>query len=112
MTLRPVSKTSIFGESSVNFGGSRWIDQRSVSAGGAGFSSTGSPMTFQMRPSVTSPTGTEIGCPVSMDVEPACEAVRGVHRHRAHAVVAEMLLHLGDQRRSPPVAAPESRARV
>ena len=70
ITFRPVSKTSIFGESSVNFGGSRWIDQRSVSSGGAGFSSTGSPMTFQMRPSVTSPTGTEIGCPVSWTSSP------------------------------------------
>ena len=60
ITLMPVSKTSIFGERSVNSGGSRWIDQRSTSFG-ASFSSTGSPITFQIRPSVCSPTGTEIG---------------------------------------------------
>jgi hypothetical protein len=61
----PVSKISTFGVSSLNAGGSRWIDQRSASAAGASFSSTGSPSTFQTRPSVTSPTGTEIGEPVS-----------------------------------------------
>ncbi len=33
-------------------------------------SSTGSPMTFRMRPSVASPTGTEIGAPVSITAWP------------------------------------------
>ena len=33
------------------------------------------------------------------DVEPAREPVRRVHRNRAHAIVAEVLLHLRDQRR-------------
>ena len=43
-----------------------------------------------------SPTGTVIGCPVSSISSPR-EAVRGVHRDGADTVVAEMLLHLGDQ---------------
>ena len=65
ITLMPVSKISTFGVRSANAGGSRWIDQRSASFGAGSFSSTGSPRTFQTRPSVTSPTGTEIGPPVS-----------------------------------------------
>ena len=35
--------------------------------------------------------------PGVLDVGAAGEAVRGVHRHRADAVVPEVLLHLGDQ---------------
>ena len=50
-----------------------------------------------MRPSVASPTGTVIGAPVSVTAASAGEAVRGVHRDRADAVVAEVLLHLRDQ---------------
>ena len=64
-TLRPVSKISTFGERSRKAGGSRWIGQRSVSAGMSSFSSIAWPMTFQRRPSVASPTGTVIGAPVS-----------------------------------------------
>src|SRR3954469_11504022 len=67
-TLMPVSKISIFADSSPNSGGSRWIGQRSPLA--ASFPSTGSPMTFQMRPSVWSPTGTEIDVPVSVTSVP------------------------------------------
>ena len=50
-----------------------------------------------MRPSVSLPTGTVIGPPVSVDLVAALEAVGGVHRDRAHAVVAEVLLHLADE---------------
>src|SRR3712207_2073585 len=39
---------------------------RVASAGTGPASSTGSPMTFMMRPSVPAPTGTEIGAPVSV----------------------------------------------
>ena len=85
------------GTSSSNAGGSRWIGQRSVPSGGAGLPSTGSPMTFKMRPRSSAPTGTEIGAPVSRRVHPADEAVGRVHRDRADAVVAEVLLHLRDQ---------------
>ena len=99
ITLMPVSKISTFGVRSLNAGGSRWIDQRSASGRRAAFSSTGSPSTFQTRPSVTSPTGTEIGAPVSTTSVPRGEAVGRVHRDGADAVVAEVLLHLCDQRR-------------
>ena len=51
-----------------------------------------------MRPSVTSPTGTVIGPPVSTTSVPRREAVGGVHGDRADAVVAEVLLHLADER--------------
>ena len=95
MTLMPVSKISIVGESSPKAGGSRWIGQRSPVA--ASLPSTGSPMTFQMRPSVWSPTGTEIGCSRVDDLDAAREPVGRVHRDGAHAIVAEMLLHLRDQ---------------
>ena len=64
ITLMPVSNTSTDGCRSRKAGGSRWIDQRSTPSI-AGLSSTGCPITFQMRPSVVSPTGTEIGPPVS-----------------------------------------------
>ncbi len=50
-----------------------------------------------MRPSVASPTGTVIGAPVSIDLETAGEPVGRVHRDRAHAVVAEVLLHLAHE---------------
>src|SRR5262249_17091528 len=68
-TLIPVSKISTFGDRSWNSGGSRWIGQRSA-ADTSPFSSIGSPITFHSRPSVTSPTGTEIGAPVSMTSVP------------------------------------------
>ena len=61
-------------------------------------SSIGSPITFQRRPSVAAPTGTEIGEPVSTHAVPRDEAVGRVHRDRANAVVAEVLLHLRDER--------------
>ena len=57
-----------------------------------------------MRPRVTSPTGTVIGLPVSIDLVAALDPVGGVHRHRADAVVAEVLLHLADQLRRFAVA--------
>ena len=54
-------------------------------------SSTGSPMTFMMRPSVSSPTGTVIGAPVSYDGLAAHQTFGGVHGDAAHGVLAEML---------------------
>ena len=50
-----------------------------------------------MRPSVSLPTGTVIGPPVSITSCAALQAVGRVHRDRAHAVVAEVLLDLADQ---------------
>ena len=59
-----------------------------------------------MRPSVASPTGTEIGCARVHDVDAAREAVGRVHRDRADTVVPEVLLHLGNElHRIPPVTA-------
>jgi hypothetical protein len=69
-TFNPVSKISSVGERSRNSGGSRWIDHRSTSSPGASLWSIGSPMTFQIRPSVASPTGTVIGAPVSTTSTP------------------------------------------
>ena len=54
-------------------------------------SSTGSPMTFMMRPSVSSPTGTEIGGPVSVTSWPRTRPSVDVHGDGAHGVLAEML---------------------
>ena len=53
-----------------------------------------------MRPSVTSPTGTVIGPPVSMTSVPRARPSVRVHGDRAHAVVAEVLLHLADEVRA------------
>ncbi len=69
MTLIPVSKISAFGERSRNAGGSRWIGQRSAPSARSPWS-TGSPSTFQRRPSVTLPTGTLMGAPVSTTSTP------------------------------------------
>ena len=54
-----------------------------------------------MRPSVASPTGTVIGAAGVDDLGAAGEAVGRVHRDRAHAVVAEVLLDLADERARP-----------
>ena len=48
------------------------------------------------RPSVAVPTGIEIGAPRVDDTHPAAHAVGRLHRDRAHAVLAEMLLDLRD----------------
>ena len=61
----PVSKISVLGSRSVNLGVSRWIGQRSVSAGSAGPPSTGSPSTLRIRPRAALPTGAVIAEPVS-----------------------------------------------
>ena len=48
------------------------------------------------RPSVAVPTGIEIGAPVSTTRHAAAHAVGRLHRDRADAVLAEMLLDLAD----------------
>ena len=53
--------------------------------------STGSPMMLMMRPSVSLPTGIEIGGPVSCDRHAAHEAVGRGHGDRAHLALAEVL---------------------
>ena len=76
----------------LDIGRGRLVDRRGaprVLIGPA--SSTGSPMTFMMRPSVPSPTGTEIGAPVSVTSCPRTRPFGNVHRDAAHGVLAEML---------------------
>ena len=63
--------------------------------------STGSPSTFSTRPSVSGPTGTEIGSPRSIGRHAALHAVGRLHRDRAHAVLAEVLLDLRDDVDAP-----------
>ena len=65
MTLIPVTRMLLSVACSENSGAFWWMARVWVAATGP-FSSIGSPMTFRMRPSVASPTGTEIGAP--MDV--------------------------------------------
>ena len=65
MTLMPVTRISDEVACAANSGAGWWIARRSVTFSGVP-SSTGSPTTFRMRPSVTSPTGTVIGPPVSL----------------------------------------------
>ena len=93
----PVSNISVVGVRFSTVGASRWIGQRSLTSI-ASPSSISSPSTLKMRPSVTLPTGTVIGPPVSIDLHAAGQAVGRVHRDRADAVVAEVLLHLADER--------------
>ena len=59
-------------------------------------SSTGSPITFSTRPSVSVPTGTVIGPPVSIAFMPRTRPSVGFMRDAAHAAFAEVLRHLGD----------------
>ena len=97
MTLMPVSNISVVGVRSSARGASWWMPRRSTPAGSSSPRSIGSPSRLKIRPSVASPTGTVIGAPVSITSSAAGEAVGGVHRDRAHAVVAEVLLDLADE---------------
>src|SRR6267142_3766762 len=64
MTLIPVSRISTLACCSDTGGAGRWIGHRVIPSG-AGSSSIGAPITLNMRPSVSTPTGTEIGPPVA-----------------------------------------------
>ena len=66
----PVSNISVVGVSASTVGASRWIGQRSVSSGIGSPRSIGSPSRLKIRPSVTRPTGTVIGAPVSITSVP------------------------------------------
>ena len=65
MTLIPVSKTLGLVSKSVNLGADLWIGAVSEVFTGP-CSSTGSPNTLNILPKVASPTGTDIGAPVSV----------------------------------------------
>ena len=60
-------------------------------------SSTGSPMTFMIRPRQPGPTGTVIGPPVSTHRVAAGQALGGVHGDGAHGVLAQVLGDLEHQ---------------
>jgi hypothetical protein len=63
-TLMPVSNISTFVDCSSNAGAGRWIGYVFL-VWMAGPLSTGSPTMLRMRPSVSLPTGTDMGAPVS-----------------------------------------------
>ena len=97
MTLIPVSKVSIVGERSRNAGGSRWIDQRSVSA------AMRLELVDRLADHVPEPAerrradrNGDRAARVDAD-DAARQAVGRVHGDRAHAIVAEVLLHLCDE---------------
>jgi hypothetical protein len=69
MTLIPVSRISTLACCSDTGGAGRWMGHR-VTPSGAGSSSIGAPITLNMRPSVSTPTGTEIGPPVALAGSP------------------------------------------
>ncbi len=66
IALMPVSKSSALVDWRENDGGSWCIESRLVSFGRSAIPSIGSPITLNILPSAASPTGTEIGAPVSM----------------------------------------------
>src|SRR6202163_3488300 len=68
-TLMPVSRISTLACCSETGGAGRWIGQR-VTPSGEGSSSIGAPMTLNIRPRVSTPTGTEIGSPVACTGSP------------------------------------------
>ena len=97
-TLMPVSKISTFGDRSRNAGGSRWIGQRSASGGRR-------LLVDRLADHVPDAAERRLAdghgdrrAGVD-DVGAAREPVGRVHRDRADAVVAEVLLHLGDESR-------------
>jgi len=65
----PVSNISTFVDWSSKAGAGRWIGYVLV-VFSAGPLSTGSPTMLRMRPSVSLPTGMEIGAPVSLTIIP------------------------------------------
>ena len=67
----PVSNIWVFDSSWSKAGGLRWIGQRSVISNfSPGCRLSTSPVTLNTWPLVTSPTGTEIGAPVSVTCAP------------------------------------------
>ena len=101
MTLMPVSKISVVGCSSSKVGASRWIGQRS-----SAFDLLA--LVDHVAEDVEDPAERRVADRNAdrrarvLDVHAARKAVGGVHGDRAHAVVAEVLLHLGDQVESGP----------
>ena len=93
-----------------NVGGSRWIGQRSPSLDRVALVDRLAEHVEDPARASRSPTGTVIGAAGVDHVEAAGQAVGRVHRDRAHAAVAQVLLHLGHEA-APPSPAARSRAR-
>ena len=108
----PVSKISTFGERSSKSGGSRWIGQRSVAVGASPL------LVDRVAEDVPEPAERHVADGhrdrrARVDhVDAAREAVGRVHRDGAHAVVAEVLLHLGDELDLAALAARDPQRRV
>ncbi len=103
MTLMPVSKTSIVGSQLVELG-SRPVDRPALA--GLDLVALVDRIAEDVEDAAEGRLADGDGDRRAgvLDVHPTRETVRGVHRHRAHAVVPEMLLHLRDQLdRGPPV---------
>ena len=96
MTLIPVSRISWVGVRSAASGAGRWIGQRSSA-------STGVAVVDRLAEQVEDPAQGRVADrdrdrAAGVDhLVAALQAVGGVHRHRADAVVAEVLLDLADQ---------------
>src|SRR4030095_14693367 len=97
MTCMPVSNISVVGVRFSTVGASRWIGQRSLTSMSAP-RSIGSPRRVEERPRARAPPA-GVG-----DLRAARQAVGRVHGDGAHAVVAEVLLHLADQHVARPGA--------
>ena len=92
----PVSNSSVFGDSSANGGGSRWMGRHSLASTGPR-PSIGSPSRLKTRPSVSLPTGTDTGLAGVDDLHAADQAVGRAQGDAADAVAAQVLLHLAGQ---------------
>src|ERR1039458_576991 len=93
MTLMPVSNSSTDVDWSSYGGDSRWMGHLSAVMTGP-ISSTGSPMTFRMRPSVSGPTGIEIGAPRSTAFMPRTRPSAGfIEMHRTRFSKSFIYLH-------------------
>ena len=107
MTLMPVSNISSSVDCSSSVGAGRWIGQRSSDTHRPIGKSTGSPSTFSTRPSVGRTDRHRDRLAQVDRLHAALQAVGRLHRDRAHAVLAEVLLDLRDdvdlspRRRSP-----------
>src|SRR5215467_5375081 len=82
MTLMPVSRISISVFCSSRAGAGRWMGQTSIPSG-VGSSSIACPITLNIRPRVSTPTGTWIGWPVARAESPRrMPSVESIARQR------------------------------
>ena len=89
MALRPVCSGSRTGWRSTTPGAMRSIGRNCV-VGTGPLPSTGWPSALTTRPSISSPTGTEMMRPVRLTMSPSLTSVRVAEEHRADAVFLEV----------------------